>query len=170
MIPKISPEATAAATEKHSTRQSKVSFVATMVRGTRVSRNIIAGRASATPAAAPKPARTRLSVRNCTSRRARPAPKALRTAASRSRVAPRASSRLARLAQAISKTHPDAHSSTTKDVPVRPASCSRTGTRTGIACELLGLRWATCFPSAVIAVRACSRVTPGLRRPMQFRK
>ena len=61
-----------------------------------------------TPATAPSTLMTRLSVRSCATRRPRDAPSAVRTANSRWREAPAASSRLARFAQAISSTSPTA--------------------------------------------------------------
>ena len=55
----------AIAAENASTRQSSVSRTAAMVSGTSVSRNRMTGMASASPAMAPSPASTRLSIRNC---------------------------------------------------------------------------------------------------------
>ena len=99
----------AIAAENASTRQSSVSRTAAMVSGTSVSRNRMTGMASASPAMAPSPASTRLSVRNCAISRPRPAPSAARTATSRRRTAPRDISRFARLTHAISRTAADAH-------------------------------------------------------------
>ena len=79
-----------------------------MVSGTTVSRNRIAGTAIASPAAAPSPASTRLSVRNCATSRPRPAPSAVRTATSRPRTAPRDISRFARLTHPMSSRAADA--------------------------------------------------------------
>ena len=66
----------------------------------------------ATPTAPPIPASKTLSVRNCLTRRARPAPNAERTATSRSRPAPRTRRRLARLTQPMRRTAPTAARST----------------------------------------------------------
>ena len=55
---------TAAAAENVRTRQSSESRSAPIASGASLSRKRIAGIASASPAAAPSPARTRLSVRN----------------------------------------------------------------------------------------------------------
>ena len=94
--------------------------------------------ASASPAIAPSPASTRLSIRNCAINLPRPAPSAARTATSRRRTAPRDSSRFARLTHAISRTAADAPSSTISDVCVLPASSSRKGVTTaergGLTC------------------------------------
>ena len=79
-----------------------------MVSGTSLSRNRIAGIASARPPSVPKPASTRLSVSNCATSRPRLAPSAVRTATSRPRAAPRDSSRFARLTQAMSNSAADA--------------------------------------------------------------
>ena len=64
-------------------------------------------RASSSPAAAAHSASTTLSVSSWRTMRPRPAPSAVRTAISRARAAPRASSRLATLPQAISSTSAD---------------------------------------------------------------
>ena len=66
--------------------------------------------ASATPAAPPASARTRLSVRSCRTMRPLPAPSAERITISPSRAAARTSSRFATLAAAISRTRPTAPS------------------------------------------------------------
>ena len=79
--------------------------------------------AIAVPMMPPRSDSSALSVRNCRIRRPRDAPTARRTAISRSRVAIRASSRLATLTQAISSTSPtDATSITT---PASRAARSR---------------------------------------------
>ena len=156
----------AIAAENVSTRQSSVSRTAAMVSGTSVSRNRMTGIASASPAMAPSPASTRLSIRNCVINRPRPAPSAARTATSRRRTAPRDISRFARLTHAISRIAADAPSSTISDVCVLPASSSRNGVTTaergrGRCCAV------TRRLNAAIASRACSSVTPGLSRATQ---
>ena len=128
--PNVNPAAMAITAENASTRQSSVSCTAAMVSGTSVSRNRMAGMASARPATAPSPASTRLSMRNCAISLPRPAPSAARTATSRRRAAPRDISRFARLTHAISRTAADAQSSTISDVWVLPASSSRSGVTT----------------------------------------
>ncbi len=60
-------------------------------------------KASAIPAADPRKASNRLSVKSCRSNRARPAPTAARIVSSRSRATPRASSRPPRFAQATAR-------------------------------------------------------------------
>lgn len=72
--------------------------------------------ASQAPSSAPPTATSRLSVRSWRITRPRDAPKAKRTLISRSRALARASSRLARLAQAISSTSPVAPSSSQSGV------------------------------------------------------
>ena len=126
--PNVRPAAMATAAENASTRQSMVSRIPRMVSGTSVSRNRIAGSASASAATAPSPESTRLSVRNCAISRPRPAPSAVRTATSRPRAAPRDIRRFARLTQAISRRAADADSRTTSAVCVLPISSSRSGT------------------------------------------
>ena len=81
--------------------------------GAMASRVSSAKRARSSPRAPPTSASTRLSVRSCRRRRERPAPIAVRSAISRSRVEARASRRLATLAQAISSTKATAASRTT---------------------------------------------------------
>ena len=125
--PKVNVAAMAAPAENASTRQSSASLTVPMVSGTSVSRNRIAGTASASPATAPSPASTRLSVRNCAASLPRPAPSAARTATSRPRAAPRDISRFARLTHAISRSAADAHSNTISAVCVLPAISSRNG-------------------------------------------
>ena len=117
----------AAAAEKASTRQSSVSRTAPIVSGTSLTRNRIVGMASTSPATAPSPASTRLSVRNCATSLPRPAPSAERTATSRPRAAPRDISRLARLTQAINSSAADAPSSASSAVCVLPVISSRNG-------------------------------------------
>ena len=63
-------------------------------------------RANNTPSAAPQMDSSKLSLRSWRTSRERPAPRAMRTANSRCRAAPRARSRFATLAQAISNTRP----------------------------------------------------------------
>ena len=60
------------------------------------------------PTAPPRPARSTLSVSSCRTTRARVAPSATRTASSRPRAEPRASSRFAMFAHAIRSTKPTA--------------------------------------------------------------
>ena len=125
--PKVNAAAMATPAENASTRQSSASRTVPMVSGTSISRNRIAGTASATPATAPSAASTRLSVRNCAISLPRPAPSAARTATSRPRAVPRDISRFARLTHAISSSAADAHSNTMSAVCVLPAISSRNG-------------------------------------------
>ena len=72
--------------------------------GTSLASNGTAAAATSTPSAPPASASTRLSVINWRTSRSRPAPMAALTASSLWRASPRASSRFARFAQAISST------------------------------------------------------------------
>src|SRR3989442_9996109 len=89
--------------------------------------------ASRTPAPPPAKASSRLSVRSCWTMRERPAPSDRRMAISVSRDTPRASSRLATLAQQISSRKPTATPSARRSrsaLPSRSARyCRRKGTR-----------------------------------------
>ena len=128
--PNVTPAVMAIAADTAKTRQSSVRCTAAIVCGTNVSRNRMTGMASASPARAPNPASTRLSIRNCVINRPGPAPNAARTATSRLRTAPRASSKLARLTHAINRTAPAAPRSTMRDMYVLPANSSRSGVTT----------------------------------------
>ena len=83
-----------------------------MLAGPRATRARVHQKATASPAVPPSRPSRRLSVRNCRTSRARPAPSADRTATSRVRDCARASSRFATLTQAISSTKVTAPSST----------------------------------------------------------
>ena len=72
------------------------------------------------PSTPPHTASSRLSVSSCRTTRVRRAPRASRTAISRRRLDPRASSRFATLAQAMRSTKPTAASSTSSDVRMSP--------------------------------------------------
>ena len=74
--------------------------------------------ARSSPAPAAASASTTLSVSSCRTMRHWPAPSAERTAISRARAAPRASSRLATLPQAISSTTPDRREQHEQALPV----------------------------------------------------
>ncbi len=74
------------------------------VTGLSVASQATARRASTRPAAVPVSVSTQLSVTNWRTRRALPAPRAVRTAISRRRASDRATSRLATLAHAMSRT------------------------------------------------------------------
>ncbi len=76
--------------------------------------------------------------------RPRRAPRASRTAISRRRLDPRASSRFATLAQAMRSTKPTAASSTSSDVRMSPTICSWSGTD----CERHAADWHLDVPAA----------------------
>ncbi len=85
---------------------------------------LIARYAMPSPAAPPTAESNTLSVSSCRASRQRPAPIAVRIAISRCRAVARASSRLARLAQAISSTKPTAPMSTSSAGRILPTTCS----------------------------------------------
>ena len=125
------------------------------------------------PWARPRPMRpaateTRtLSVRSWRTILSLPAPKAARTASSRSRLVDRASSMLATLAQAIRSTKATDSVIRRKMVgrfsPIRAALVSRTWTPN--AALVSGYCSDNRFPIAAISSSACARLTPGRRRP-----
>ncbi len=80
--------------------------------------------ASAIPNAAPHPASSRLSVRNCRSSWPRVAPNAARIATSRRRASARVNSRLVTLTQAINSTHATAPDNITSMGFTRATVCS----------------------------------------------
>ncbi len=99
-------------------------------------------RATSAPAIPAATASTTLSVRSWRTRRARPAPTAARTTISRPRAEARASSRLATLAQAMSRTKPTAPSRTKSVCRVSPTMASCRGVRrtplSRVAARVLG--------------------------------
>ena len=118
-------------------------------------------------------ASSRLSVSSWRSTRPRPAPSARRTLISRCRCAPRASSRLAMLAQASSSTRPVSDSSTytgflnmraAKPRPRLPSSSSTRG-NVSPAFTVIVPRMADAR-STFNAACACASETPGLMRPI----
>jgi len=90
--------ATAPSTRASSSRGSALSFIARSSRG--------AAAATARPPALPAVASTNASASNSPARRAGPAPSAVRIASSARRASPRASSRFATFAHAITSTRP----------------------------------------------------------------
>src|SRR6266576_281390 len=130
--------------------------------------NAMAAYAPATPSPPPRDASTTLSVSSCLTTRPRPAPKADRMASSRPRAPARASVRLATLTQPIIRTRPTATTSTSSCCVVPNRISSRSGnSATDVQSALnpgyvAASRRATPSRSAF----ACSRVIPGLRRPM----
>ena len=85
--------------------------------------------ASSSPRAPPAAASTRLSTRSWRTRTVRPAPRAERTASSRSRSPERTSTRLATLTQAISSTSQTAPKTARIGVRAGPMTVSRIGSR-----------------------------------------
>ncbi len=86
-------------------------------------------------------------------------------AISRERVLPRASNRLATLAQAINNTSPTAYSRISMGLRVSPISCSNSGLAPMPVCEF-DLAFSTLRACAMEARSALARtsVGPGLRR------
>ena len=110
-----------------------------------------------------------LSVNNWRMRRKRLAPIARRMASSLCRTEARASCRIATLVQATNRTKPtSAMSSPATENKLRSNSGSTLliGTRVTVH-RLLWLGWtcSTCRVRMFMLARACSKVTPGFRRP-----
>src|ERR1022692_636995 len=127
--------------------------------------------ASRMPAAPPIADSSTLSVSSCRRMRAGLPPNDARTAISRVRPTPRASSRFAMLAQAISSTKP-ATAASIRDVirRSRPTSACRSGS-TVMPQPLLvsGAMRAMFSAIGAMPARACSNVTPGFKRPRTCR-
>ena len=113
------------------------------------------------------------SMTNWRSSVARLAPSAVRTANSRWRVSARASSRLARLAQAMSSTKPTAACSTQIAREALPTISACTGSICSgwffgsKACILTPVRSPHCGSSACSSASAAAGVTPGFSRPIR---
>ncbi len=130
---------------------------------------------SASPAAPPTIARTRLSVSNCRRSRRRPAPSASLTATSRWRAVARLTSRPAIFAHPISSTNPDTtamsprNANTGRRMPDMPRNASTPSIGTTTACgKSSGRSGCSSFSCAVrtrSAAVACWWVTDGLSRP-----
>ena len=129
-----------------------------------------ATQASSMPIAPPPADNTTLSVSTWRAMRRGRAPIATRTASSRCRCTARASSRLARFAQAMSSTHAEA--------PARASSikrdCRDTSSRSSMTVapvRSLASGKARARPSAITfnSARAWPIVTPGASRPMPCR-
>ena len=97
--------------------------------GERATRSWTPQRASRRPSAPPQSASSRFSVMSCHRTCAREAPSAVRIAISRTREVPRASSRLATFAHAISRTNATAPKRTRRIGRISPAISSWIGTR-----------------------------------------
>ena len=137
--------------------------------GIRDSRKPIPQIASNIPPSPPAAAISRLSVSNWRTRRERLAPRAARTANSCSRVVALASIRLARFAQAISRTNPTAPSRISSACLTSPTSCSRTGITFAPMPLLTGNSFSTSEATPDISACACGTVTPGFRRATTYR-
>ena len=122
---------------------------------------------SAEPSAAPAKESSTLSVSSCRTMRPRLAPIAARMAISRRRPMARANSRLATLAQAISRTKLTAPASTSRDERTLPTMASRMGStlKLWLACSALGI--CARYSAAEVLKRALAWAseTPGFSRP-----
>ena len=131
----------------------------------------MAAAAKASPAAHPARPSTRLSVRSWRTIRPRPAPSAARTAISRDRAAPRASSRFATLTQAISSTQSDRPLE--HDQPLAEAAhAGRRGSlRAAPRCRCCPRGWRRRAAGAAASTSLCARAmeTPGRSRPTRRR-
>ena len=123
--------------------------------------------ATASPSAPPARASTAASAKNGRVSSLRPAPRAARTASSRSRPVSRASSRLARLAQTIRSTTATAANRVRRGARTSPTTVSRSGTTPAARQPSLvsGCSSARCARAAPAAERASATPTPGARRP-----
>jgi hypothetical protein len=120
---------------------------------------------SRSPSVPPATASRKLSVRNCRTMRSREAPIASRTATSRCRAEPRASSRLATLAQAISNTKPTAPSIVRKTGRTSRAMRSFMGTTHADWLRLVSpCRCSSPRMKVDRRASACSTLTPGASR------
>ena len=109
---------------------------------------------------------TRLSVNSCRTSRPCPAPSALRTAISRTRAAPRASSRFETLPQAMSRTKPTAPSRTSRSSRAPPTIPSISGVaRSSRSASSFGNRWRRLAAIAASCWSACCIDTPSRSRP-----
>src|SRR5581483_9146601 len=121
--------------------------------------------ASNTPQTPPATASSRLSVSNCRMTRQRPAPSATRTAISRRRTAPRASSRPATLTHATASTQPTAPSSTKSGRRKSPVSSRMAGmTRAPVYLLVSGYCARNAAVIASSSACACPGVTLGFNR------
>ncbi len=131
-MPKRMPVATAAARANRSTRPSMAaSRNCGIAAGPKRCTRTIPKRATSRPSNPPARESTKLSDSSCATIWLRDAPMANRTAISLRREAPRASSRLATLAQAIRSSRPTAPLNTSSGWRVSPESSSRMGYRLG---------------------------------------
>ena len=173
-VPKSTPETTESATVNSSTGTFSSITVSdgSMNCGISATTARITRNASPMPTAPPTSASTRLSVRSCRAISTRDAPSAVRTVTSRCRAVPRARSRLATLAQAMSSRKPTAASSSHSEFFVAGLrKLLRNGSTLGVQPRLesgnsAACRSATSFSRAL----ACSTVTPGFSRPSAVRK
>src|SRR5438552_2760428 len=141
---KIRPVVSATAAVKMSTFASiPIESACEIVSGINVFRIRRPAIAKIKPTAAPKVARSTLSVRNCLVRRERLAPSASRSAISFCRTAARARRRFATFAHAIRSTNPTAPSSTSNAGRMSPTTSSCSGLTTVLMRRLvLGYCWA----------------------------
>ena len=164
---KASPVSAVSATAKPSTRRSIAGPPAIgRAAGTRRASSGTAPHANATPSTPPRAPSSRPSVASWRTMRSRPAPMAARTASSCARARPRPSSRLARLAQAMSSTHSEAPQSATSSSRDWRGSSSRIAiTAMPLSPSSAGncRRWFAATTS--MSARALASVAPGLSRP-----
>ena len=118
------------------------------------------------PATPPAAARDTLSTRNCRTRRLGPAPSAVRIATSGRRRLERASNRLATLTAAISSTNSTAVMSRNSSGLTGAVKADLSGSRV-IPVSLFTSGYSLARPRATAcrSASACSRLTPGFRRP-----
>ena len=123
--PKKIPTSSATPRVKSRTcRSTPISFTRGSAAGREFKTDLVPQYASSSPAPALASESTTLSVSSCRTTRTRPAPSAARIVNSRVRPVARASSRLATLAHAISRTKPTAPSSTSRNGRTFPTRSS----------------------------------------------
>ena len=121
--------------------------------------------ASISPKAPPSAASIKLSVSSCLTIRPRLAPRAARTAISFCRETPRANSKFATFAQAMSTTKPTAPSRISSALRISPLNCVLKGTRVTPQLVLKsGYSFSRRAPIVFISICACPSVTSGLSR------
>ena len=132
--------------------------------GTRAAATGMIATASPAPAMPPTADNARLSVSTWRARRLGRAPIARRIASSRCRETPRASSRLARFAQAMSSTALEAPTSACSIVRDCRVTSSRRPITVAPVRSLAGNVRASSAATVPRSARACATVTPGARR------
>jgi hypothetical protein len=165
--PNTTPVSIASTTANDTARQSSaMSLFDWNAGGPNRTRIATSPRASGSPVTAPMSASATLSVASCRTIRSRVAPRAVRSATSRARAAPRASNRFATFAQAMSSTNATAADPITSSGRTSLAISSRSGmTRAPQPAFVTGKSTALRAASEARADCARSTDTPRRSRP-----